>query len=190
MENVNNIINKATLRIFLIVSLSLLLISCGKNSSQEGLASIAFKYLKYNDFDSYAKYIITNKEAISLLKTLERSGQFKAYSVKKKAHFKAIKNSLVQRMEKQKKVLEKNFYAVFDQGVRQGITWSRAKFVEARISKQEKAFDLKGLKQQNIYIIFTYMKKEYTLRLKNNIKANRGWVIVDGLSWDPKLSVK
>jgi len=182
--------NQSIARALLIVLVTLFLISCGKNSSQQGLASVAFKYLKYNDFESYSKYIMTNKEALSLLQTLERSGQFKAYSIKKKTHFYGVKKSIKKLMGKQKKQLEKNFYAVFDQGVRHGITWSRTKFVEARVSKQEKVFDLNGLKQQNIYIVFTHKKKEYTLRLKNNIKANRGWIIVDGLSWEPALPTK
>ncbi|VAW72142.1 hypothetical protein MNBD_GAMMA12-2034 [hydrothermal vent metagenome] len=175
--------NKRTIHILLMSLLGFLLVACGKNATQEGLASVAFKYLKYNDYDSYAKYIMTDKDALSFLDTLEHSGQFRAYNLKKKAHFRKIKKSLTQRMEKQKKVLEKNFYAVFDQGVRKGITWSRAKFVETRISKQENVFDLQGLKQQNIYIVFSHKKKHYTLRLKNNIKSNRGWVIVDGLNW-------
>ncbi len=175
--------SKRIIQVLVLSLLSLLLVACGKNSTQEGLASVAFKYLKYNDYDSYAKYIMTDKEAMSLLNTLEHSGQFRAYSLKKKSHFKQIKKSLTQRLENQKKILEKNFYAVFDQGVRQGITWSRAKFVEVRISKQENVFDLQGLKQQNIYIVFSHKQKLYTLRLENSIKSNRGWVIVDGLNW-------
>lgn len=173
--------------IFLLLIISLLVSSCGKNSSQEGLASIAFKYLKYNDFESYSNYIMTEKEGLSFLDTLERSGQYKAYSIKKKKHFKTIKKEFSKRLSTQKANLKKNFYAVFDQGARHGIVWSRAKFVSARVSKQEHVFELNGLKQQHIYIIFNHNKKKYGLRLTNNVKAKRGWVIVDGLAWEPPL---
>ena len=171
----------------LLAVLALLIVGCGKTATQEGLASVVFKSLKYNDFETYSKYIVTDKEAMSLLKTLEKSGQYKAYSLKHKAHFQKIKKSLVALLSKQRKNLEKNFYAVFDQGARHGITWSQAKFVEARIARPEKVFDLDTLKQQNIYIIFKFKNKQYTLRISNNIKVKRGWVIVDGLAWDPEL---
>jgi len=173
--------------IFLILVASLLVTSCGKNSSQEGLASIAFKYLKFNDFESYSNYIMTQEEGLFFLDTLERSGQYKAYSVKKKKHFKNIKNEFSKRLSAQRAHLKKNFYAVFDQGARHGIVWSRAKFVSARVSRQENVFELNGLKQQHIYIIFNHNKKKYGLRLTNNVKAKRGWVIVDGLAWEPAL---
>jgi hypothetical protein len=173
-------------KFILVVVAVLLLTACGRHLGQERLGEVAFDCLKDNDFERYSKYIIRPNEARAVLETLRRSEQYADYSDAKKKKVQATQAKMDKLLEKNRIRLRKNFIASFDHGVKKGVQWSKARFMRVELAPEEYIYDLETLQHQHIYIIFKSGHKEYRLRLKNNIKAARGWVIVDGFAWHDK----
>ncbi len=161
-----------------------LLASCGKNSSQEGLAHVAFNYLKNNNFKGYAKYLLTKEDALAVLDELEQSQSFKDYPQRKKQHYFDTRKNMDKRISQLHQKLEKNFRDIVAEGIKKGVQWRKSKFVKIKLGAEDRVYDLEAVPSQHIYIVFKQGKKEYMLRLSNNIKTRRGWVIVDGLNWE------
>jgi len=175
---------KLTAYSLLLISSALLISSCSKNSNQEGLAKAVFRALKSNNFEHYAKYVIRENEINTILTELKKSTIYHDYSAIKTKYYTEIITHLKLLHTKNKIKLKQNFNDTFDFGVRKGITWSKTRFVKALIDRETSLYDIKDIVQQNIFIVFSYNKKNYKIRLKNTIKLSRGWVIVDGFSWE------
>ncbi len=168
----------------LLVLTLLLLTSCGKNATQEGLAHVAFNYLKNNNFKGYSKYLLTTDETLDVLNELEHSKLFKSYSKQKKQRYFTVRQNIKSHVSRLHKKLEKNFRNILAEGIKKGVDWKKTKFVKIKIGPEDQVYDLGSVPSQHIYIVFKQGKKEYMLRLSNNIKTRRGWVIVDGLNWE------
>ncbi len=167
-----------------------LIMSCAKNSNQEGFGKIVFEALKRNNYKRYSNYIIRIKEVSTLFSALKQSEQYKKYPVKKRLLFDHGSKNIKLRYAQLLRKLRLNFTKTFDNGIQQGIIWSKTKFVKILIGKKENIFDLKNRTQQNVFIVFSHKNKKYKLRLKNNAKVKRGWVIVDGFYWETLAAQK
>lgn len=171
-------------RLVLALPFALFMVACGKNSSQEGLGQLAFKALKQNDYASYARYLISKSDADWVLSQFKNSPNYATLTPEKQRHVTAVIGGIGGRIDRLHQQLQSNFSATFDRGVRQGIIWSKTNFVKIEIDDEQKLFDLKGIVQQTIYIVFSQNEKTYKIRLRNNIKMSRGWIIVDGFAWE------
>lgn len=184
---IGNLLNPpaSTCRLITLAIICLLALSaCGQNSNQDGLGSAVFSALKKNDFEQYQKYIIRKSEVLLILQHLRESSEFEKYTPKKRAHMDQVIKNMTQSYTKLRQKLKKNFSQTVQHGITSGIDWSKARFKKILISGTQSLFELKNITQQHIHIVFTYNHNEYQLRLNNNVKLSRGWVIVDGLYWD------
>lgn len=190
----NTILNKKKFRRMVLVkfsnyciisiAFSLILSACTATTSPNHLGKAVFQALKSKNFDRYEKHIIKKTDILNILQTLKKSKQYQFFTEKKRTHTEKIIGQMNDLYTNLQHKLKTNFTKIISYGEEKGIDWSKVQFKKILVSNKQALLEIENIPQQNIHIVFSFNKTDYQLRLNNNVQLSRGWVIVDGLSWE------
>ncbi len=151
----------------ILIGVTVLLAGCGDgNKEPEGLGEKVFQALHDEDAEAYEKYVVTAADFEQVVGDSTMDEDKKAQALK--------------HVESQLEKGAGNFEKVLERGKAAGVDWSETTFVEVKYEIETQG-GMTGADE--IMIIFEHDGTKYRVEIDDPLKADRGWVITDGLAW-------